>query len=71
MNDMIVTKIKWEEIQSFYEDYLEELGYKNDGFHNTMLFEGEAYSICFKDKYIGFFSIGDSWNNVKRVLYSS
>lgn len=63
MNDITVNKTKWDEIQNLYTDYFDELGYKNDGFHNSMMFEGEPYLIICNDEESGFFSVGNSWDN--------
>ncbi|MGL5414117.1 MAG: GNAT family N-acetyltransferase [Clostridium sp.] len=60
-----IVKVEWEGIKSLYEEYLEELGYKNDGFHNSMLFEGEGYGIYIREKCIGFCSIKSSWSKGK------
>lgn len=62
MKKVKIDKVKWEDIKNLYEDYLLELGYRNDGFHNSMLFEGEGYGIYIKSKCIGFCSIGESWS---------
>ncbi|NLK95924.1 MAG: GNAT family N-acetyltransferase [Clostridiales bacterium] len=67
MNNIAVNKIKWDEIQDLITDYLVELGYKNDGFHNNMMLEGEPYIIIYNDEILGFFSLGDSWDNGKML----
>lgn len=67
MNDIIVMKTKWNEIQILYTDYLEELGYKNDGFHNAMILEGEPHLILCNNEESGFFSVGTSWDKGKML----
>ncbi len=71
MNSITVINIKWAEIQNLITDYLVELGYKNDGFHNNMMVEGEPYIIICNDEISGFFSLGTSWDNgnMLRALY--
>lgn len=54
MNDILVNKTKWNEILNLYTDYLNELGYKNDGFHNFMILEAEPYIIICNDEESGF-----------------
>lgn len=63
MNNITVKKIEWNEIQNLFTDYFEELGYKNDGFHNGMMFDGEPYIIRCNEECAGFFSLGASWDN--------
>lgn len=67
MNIITVNKTKWDEIQNFTTDYFVELGYKNDSFHNFMMFEGEAYTIICNNEKAGFFSLGTSWDNGKAL----
>lgn len=67
MGGITINKTKWNEIQNLYTDYFDELGYKNDGFHNSMMFEGEPYLIIFNDEESGFFSVGASWDNGKML----
>ena len=45
--------------------YFGELGYKNDGFHSNIIFEGESYIIEYNDATIGFFSLGSSGDGRK------
>lgn len=67
MNSIVINKAKWSEIESLVTDYFVELGYKNDGFHNDMLFDGEAYTIICDGEEAGFFSVGNSWNEGKML----
>lgn len=67
MGNIKVNRIKWDEIQNDIESYFKELGYKNDGFHNGMMFEGEPYQITCDDRKVGFFSVGNSWDNGKML----
>lgn len=71
MNNIIMNKTKWEEIQDLYNAYYEELGYKNDAFHNAMMFEGEPYLVSCNGEKTGFFSVGSSWDkgNMFRGFY--
>lgn len=62
-----VSKTKWDEMQDYIKSYFEELGYKNDGFHNGMMFEGEPYLITCDDEKAGFFSVGNSWDEGKML----
>lgn len=68
---MTIKKVKWDEIQNLIMDYYAELGYKNDGFHNGMMLDGEPHIITCNGEIFGFFSIGNSWNNGKmfRAFY--
>lgn len=65
MNNIKVNKIKWTEIENLINDYFEELGYINDNFHNFIMFDGEPYTINLENEVIGFFSVGNSWDNGK------
>lgn len=67
MNTITVQKINWSEIQNLITDYYTELGYQNDGFHNGMMIEGEPYLIICNEEKVGFFSVGDSWDNGKML----
>ena len=67
MITITVHKTKWNEIQNFITDYYVELGYKNDGFHNGMMTEGEPYLIICNEEKAGFFSVGASWDNGKML----
>lgn len=64
-------KVQWTAIQNLIDQYFGELGYKNDGFHSDIIFEGEPYIIKHNDGAIGFFSLGNSWNDGKmfRAFY--
>lgn len=66
MNQIIV-KTKWSELNALLTEYFRELGYKNDAFHNFMILDGEPYKICDKNKIVGFFSVGNSWDNGKML----
>ena len=57
-NNITVKKVEWNEVENLYTDYFEELGYKNDGFHNSMMFDGET---------LGYGSIGKLSHNQKNV----
>lgn len=63
VNDIIINKTNWDEIQNLYTYYMDELGYKNDGFHNFMMFKGEPYLISCNDEELGFCSVRTSWDN--------
>lgn len=67
MNNIILCKTEWNEIQNLYMSYFDELGYKNDGFHNYMIFDGKPYIIKCNNEEAGFFSIGNSWDNGKML----
>lgn len=67
MKDIIINKTEWNEIEELYNDYFVELRYKNDGFHDSMMFEGEAYVVIYKNEKIGFFSVGNSWDSGKML----
>lgn len=67
MNNLNIINTFWHEIENFYTDYLEDLEYKNDGFHNSLLFEGEPYLIMCNDIKAGFFSVGTSWDKGKML----
>lgn len=64
-------KVEWTAIQTLIDQYFCELGYKNDGFHSNIIFEGAPYIIGNNDKTIGFFSLGNSWDGGKmfRTFY--
>lgn len=64
-------KVEWTAIQNLIDQYFSELGYKNDGFHSNIIFEGEPYIIEHNDETIGFFSLGNSWDGGKmfRTFY--
>lgn len=64
-------KVEWKAIQNLIDRYFGELGYKNDGFHSNIIFEGESYIIENNDETIGFFSLGNSWDGGKmfRTFY--
>lgn len=64
-------KVRWTDIQNLIDQYFEELGYKNDGFHSNIIFEGESYIIENNNEIIGFFSLGNSWDGGKmfRTFY--
>ena len=48
-------KVQWTDIQNLINRYFGELGYKNDGFHSDMIFQGDPYISRHSDKIIGFF----------------
>ena len=58
-------KVQWTDIQNLIDQYFGELGYKNDGFHSNIIFEGEPHIIENNDETIGFFSLGNSWDGGK------
>lgn len=60
-------KVQWISIQKLIDQYFGELGYKNDGFHSDIIFEGDPYVIEHNNDIIGFFSIGSSWDNGKML----
>ena len=62
MNKIITKKTNWNEMKELLTLYFSELGYKNDGFHNCMLLEGDAYLIFENDRVLV------SSNNGKDVL---
>ncbi len=64
-------KVQWVDIQILIDRYFGELGYKNDGFHSDIIFEGEPYIINYNGVTIGFCSLGCSWNDGKmfRAFY--
>lgn len=63
MNQMTTKKTNWYELRNLLTEYFMELGYKNDGFHNSMIFDGDAYIIYLDGQKAGFFSLGSSWDN--------
>lgn len=65
MNQITTKKTNWIELVSMLTEYFAELGYKNDGFHNSMIFDGDAYIIYLDGQTAGFFSIGNSWDKGK------
>ena len=67
MNEIITKKTNWDEMQELLTAYFSELGYKNDGFHNCMLLDGDAYLIFENNENLGFFSLGNSWDNGKML----
>lgn len=64
-------KVQWKDIQNLIDRYFGELGYKNDGFHSDIIFEGDPYIIEHNEEIIGFFSLGSSWDDGKmfRAFY--
>lgn len=58
-------KTEWNNIKDLLNEYFSELGYQNDGFHNNMIIEGEAYIINADNETIGFFSVGNAWDEGK------
>lgn len=64
-------KLQWTDIQNLIDQYFTELGYKNDGFHSDIIFEGDPYIIEHNGETIGFFSLGNSWDDGKmfRTFY--
>ena len=62
MNNIKFEKCNWNKVENHMADYYRELGYKNDGFHNSMLLEGEPYMILLDETVTGFFSVGTSWD---------
>lgn len=64
-------KTSWNNIDRFLCEYFSELGYKNDGFYNDIIFEGEPYLIKINGENSGFFSLGNAWNEGKmyRAFY--
>lgn len=58
-NNIDFAKTEWEEQRKFIKDFYEEFGYKNDSFHNDMLFGGQPYSILLNGEVSGFVSVGD------------
>lgn len=67
MNDIVLIKTNWNELEKLYTEYFIELGYQNDGFYNSMMFEGEPYLITYNDQEAGFFSLGNSWTTGKML----
>lgn len=62
MNNILFKEASWNELQTLYTTYMKELEYKNDGFHNSMLLEGQPYIIYCNHDVSGFFSLGASWD---------
>ena len=67
MKDIKMNKTNWGKINNYYTAYFIELGYKNDSFHNFMMFDGEPYVIESNNEEVGFFSVGNSWDNGKML----
>lgn len=63
MNQISFQKSEWEDLKDLTARYFAELGYQNDGFHNGMIFDNEAYGICLAGTTVGLFSMGNSWEN--------
>ena len=55
------TKTDWEPLLPMIEAYQTDLGWQNDGFHNGMLFDNQAYRIDIDGRAAGFFSLGNAW----------
>lgn len=67
---MPVTEVKateWSTTADFLRAYLGELGGKNDGFHNSMMFEADPYLIEFDGEPVGFCSVTEGWNGGKML----
>lgn len=65
------SKTNWNNIQILVNNYLSEIGDNNDGFWNDMVFEAEPYTISIDNNIIGFFTIGNTWDEGKmfRAIY--
>lgn len=60
-------KTTWNNIEKQMNEYLMELGGKNDGFHNAMMFSAEPYNFEADGEIIGFCSLVDGWDGGKMV----
>lgn len=55
------TKTEWDALSELIQQYHFYLDWKNDGFHNSMMFGGQAYRITQNGEAAGFFSLGEAW----------
>ena len=58
---------KWSLLEKRLSAYLGELGGKNDGFHNAMMFDAEPYAVQVDEEAIGFCSLMDGWDGGKML----
>ena len=58
---------EWHTIGNRVNEYLSELGGKNDGFHNAMMFEAVPYTVEADKEVIGFCSLMDGWDGGKML----
>lgn len=67
MNNINFTKTNWDIISKHRDKYLCELGDKNDGFFNAMMFGAQPYAAELDGNIIGFFSVSDGWDGGKML----
>ena len=67
MTDIKIKTTEWNIIADFLNAYLVQLGGKNDGFHNSMMFEAEPYLIEIDGSAAGFCSAAEGWNGGKML----
>lgn len=69
MENINFQKSNWDELLDLTTAYFTELGYKNDSFFYSNIFDNESYKIILDDVPCGFFSMGISWDKL-RMLYA-
>lgn len=69
--NFITVKTDWSNIQILVDNYLSEIGNKNDGFWNDMVYEAEPYVINIDNNTAGFVAVGNAWDKGKmfRAIY--
>lgn len=67
MSDIVFTNTDWNDLTALTEEYLGELGGKNDGFHNGMMYGAAPYKVSLDGADIGFFSLSDGWDGGKML----
>lgn len=67
MLNIILKETNWQTINNLTDKYLGDLGGKNDGFHNAMMFEADPYTVEADGKIIGFFSLMNGWDGGKMI----
>lgn len=67
MTEIKFKSADWNNNTEFIGEYFEELGWCNDLFHNSMMTDGDAYSVFLDSVNCGFFSLMDSWESGKMI----
>lgn len=67
MDIITFTQTNWKLISKQTDEYLNELGNKNDGFFNAMMFGAQPYTAEMYGKAAGFFSASDGWDGGKML----
>lgn len=63
MNSITFQESGWQDLQHLTAAYYRELHYKNDSFHNGVMFGAKGYCIRQGEQVCGFLSVGESWEN--------